>query len=200
MLTDIQLEILCEKMNIPLEGIFFKSDLPNKFKFNKSYIINLDDEYNDDGTLNYGSHYCCLQINKNNNNEIQNIYFDSTNCPPPEIVKKIFLKTIKDYDIKQTNINYCKKNIQSVMADCCGWFCCAFLHYINAYENRTNNLYNDTEDFLNLFDDLDKSIDWKKNEYILKLFFQPKEKELRKDVNVLDIVNDDKERIDLTKF
>ncbi len=40
------------------------------------------------------------------------------------------------------------------------------------------------EHFLDLFDDLDKSADWKKNEYVLKHFFQSKDPEKRKAIEV----------------
>jgi hypothetical protein len=57
----------------------------------------------------------------------------------------------------------------------------------------------DTALFLDLFEDLDKSTDWKKNEFILKLFFQEPGKgaqgmdKIFKDVSPNDITkNDDK--------
>jgi hypothetical protein len=36
-----------------------------------------------------------------------------------------------------------------------------------------------------MFDDLNKSVDFKKNEYILKHFFQPKDPKLRKEIDVM---------------
>jgi hypothetical protein len=46
-------------------------------------------------------------------------------------------------------------------------------------------LYQDVEGFLSLFEDLNKSIDFKKNEYVLKMFFQPKDPKLRKPIEVI---------------
>jgi hypothetical protein len=37
---------------------------------------------------------------------------------------------------------------------------------------------------MSLFDDLNKSIDYKKNEFVLKHFFEPKEKSLRNPITV----------------
>ena len=58
--------------------------------------------------------------------------------------------------------------------------------------------------FLSLFDDLNKSIDWKKNEYVLKMFFQSNDPALRKTITVLDddpIINSDTGKgIDLVKI
>jgi len=36
-----------------------------------------------------------------------------------------------------------------------------------------------------MFDDLNEKVDWKKNEYILKHFFQPKDPRLRREIDVL---------------
>ena len=60
------------------------------------------------------------------------------------------------------------------MSDCCGYFVLAYLHFINAFYNRTGNIFTDSALYLDLFEDLDVSADWLKNEYILKLFFQEK--------------------------
>ncbi len=79
---------------------------------------------------------------------------------------------------------YNTKDIQSLMSDACGWYCCAFLHFINNFSHRTKNLYNDTDNFLEMFDDLNKSVDFKKNEFMLKHFFQPNDPKLRKEIDV----------------
>jgi len=189
MLTDNQLTLLCGKMNIPLEEIIFKDQSPDTFKFNKSYIINLEDTYNESGGLNSGSHWVCLQINKYPNGSIQSIYFDPFGIPPPTDIINTFKKTTG-----KEHMPYNTKDIQSLMSNACGWFCCAFLHFINNFSHRTKDLFNDTENFLDFFDDLNKSIDFKKNEYILKMFFQPKDPKLRKEIDVIsnpdDIEND----------
>ena len=80
---------------------------------------------------------------------------------------------------------YTEKDVQSLMNNACGYYCAAFLHYINAWQHRTKDLYSDVDMFLHYFDDLNKSIDWKKNEYILKLFFQSSDPTLRKEIDVI---------------
>ena len=198
MLTNSQIKELSEKMSIPLEDTLFKNELPKKFKYNKAYFINLDDEYNKDGTLNTGSHWTCFQINKYPNDLIEGVYFDPYGIGAPEAVKKVFNDTI---GAKGKQFPHNTKDIQSLMSDACGWFCLAYLHYINAFPQRTKNLYDDTDAFLSFFDDLNKSIDWKKNEYILKQFFQSSDPSKRKAIDVMgggEIVNTD-DRLDLTK-
>jgi hypothetical protein len=39
--------------------------------------------------------------------------------------------------------------------------------------------------FLDYFEDLNKAVDWKKNEYILKHFFQSSDPSLRKEIDVI---------------
>ena len=44
MLTNVQVEFLAERMGVPLEPVVFKSELKDMvLKYNKSYIINLED-------------------------------------------------------------------------------------------------------------------------------------------------------------
>ncbi len=180
MLTDKQLEDLCLKMNVPLEDIIFKDHSPTTFKFNKSYIINLEDEYDEGGALNSGSHWTCLQVNKYPNGKIQGLYFDSFGIPPPTEILETYKRTTG-----KSHMPHNTKDIQSLMSNACGWYCCAFLHFINNFSHRTKDLYDDTENFLDFFDDLNKSADFKKNEFILKHFFQPKDPKLRKEIEVI---------------
>lgn len=183
-LTDSQIKELCRRMNIPLADIIFKDEVPDKIEYNKAYIINLEDEYGEDGTLNSGSHWTCLFIRKYPNDNVEAIYFDSFGMPPPEDVKEKVMKFTK----KKLPFN--TKNIQSLMGNACGWFCCAYLHFINNFSHRTGDLYLDTEHFLDFFDDLNKSTNFLKNEYILKHFFQSEDPALRKPITTIADVAD----------
>jgi hypothetical protein len=185
MLTDSQMETLAGKMSVPLVDCLFKDQMPKTFEYNKSYVINLEDEFKEDGTLNVGSHWTCLQVNKYPNGKVESMYFDAYGCAPPTDVLKCFKRTTG-----KEHMPYNTKDIQSLMANCCGYFCLAYLHYINAFPNRTKNLYDDTDCFLSFFDDLNKSIDFKKNEYILKQFFEAKDPTLRRKIEVVGGDND----------
>lgn len=180
MLTNEQIEDLADRMKIPLEYVGFKSNLPKKLKTNKAYIINLDDEI-DKGTglRNGGTHWTCFQVMEYPNGKKEGIYLDSYGAPPPEIVNE---RTKDSFKMK---LPYNTKDIQSLMNEACGWYCLAFLHFINVYPQRSKQLYWDVEAFLGLFEDLNKSVDWKKNEYVLKMFFQPEDPKLRKPIEVI---------------
>lgn len=196
MLTDDQLKTLSKKMNFPLEGCFFKDELPRKLKYNTGYIINLDNSVDESGSLNEGSHWTCLFVQKYPKGQIEPIFFDPYGAPPSESV----IKFVKDNCGKF--LPYNNKDIQSLMNNACGWYCAAFLHYITAWEHRTKDLYTDVDTFLSYFDDLNKSIDWKKNEWILSQFFQSKDPTKRKPIDVLSSIKKDDEEggIDMMKI
>ena len=179
MLTDSQLYELAEKMSIPLETICFKDELPKKLKYNKAYIINLDDSVDEEGNKNEGSHWTCLQVNKDKDGRVSPLFFDPYGAPPSESIKAF----VKDNTGK--GLPHTKKDVQSLMNNACGWFCCAFLHFINVWSHRTGDIYDDAENFMNIFDDLNTSIDWKKNEYLLKMFFQSSDPKKRKEIDVI---------------
>jgi hypothetical protein len=180
MLTDGQIKEIAPKMGIPLEWIGFKSDLPSIIKPNRSYIVNLDNETDLDGDANEGTHWTCFQVMDYPNGKAEAMYFDSYGISPPEIVKK-YIK--KSFGI--TYVPYTSKDIQSMMSNACGYYCMAFLHFINKSPYRSGKLFDDTERFLSMFLDLSKSNDFKQNEYILKHFFLSKDPSKRKEVDVL---------------
>lgn len=180
MLTNFQIEDLAHRMKIPLEFVGFKNLLPKKIKTNKAYIINLDDDVcKDTGIQSGGTHWTTFIVMEYPNKKIEGIYFDSYGSPPPEIVKERLMDNFK------MKVPYNTKDIQSLMNEACGWYCLAFQHFINAYDKRSKNLYWDVEEFLSLFEDLNESVDWKKNEYILKMFFQPEDASKAKPIEVI---------------
>ena len=193
MLNNFQMLELAPKMGIPLKGVYFKDELKaDDLEVGKSYVINLSDEKDEDGDQNIGTHWVALHIGKLDG-KIFPMYFDSYGVGAPEDIKKIVEKRFK----KQ--LGHTTKNVQSIVSDACGWFVMAYLHFINKFYNRTGNILVDTALFLDLFEDLDKSTDWKKNEFILKLFFQEPGKgaqgmeKIFKDMTPDDITkNDDK--------
>jgi len=198
MLTDHQLYELAEKMGFPLEKVCFKDELKGKLKYNVAYIINLDDSEDAEGNQNEGTHWTCLQVNKYPDGRIEPIFFDPYGQPPSENIKKF----VEDNTGKK--LPHTTADIQSLMNNACGYYCCAFLHFINTWEHRQKDLYDDVSNFMAMFDDLNKSIDWKKNEYILKMFFQSPDKKVRKAIEVItdpdDIITQDTGKgVDLMK-
>ena len=181
-LTDTQIKDLAKRMNVPLVFIGFKDELATeKLKYNKSYIINMENEFDEDGERNTGSHYTCFQVNKYANDKVEGLYFDSFGMPPPKIVEEFV----------GMKLPYATKDIQSLMNSACGWYCLAFLHYINS-DKGTGDLYTDAGDFTDIFDDLSKSCDHLKNEFLLKHFFRNADPEKRTPVEMkgMNVVKD----------
>ena len=185
-LTDLEIRELAKRMNVPLADVCFKDEIEAPLEFNQCYILNMDDAVDQNGDLSPGTHWVFLQINKTPKGQIEPIYFDSYGVGPPEHVKKVVKETTKLQGLPHTN-----KDIQSLMNNACGYYCLALGHFLNASTYRSNNLYNDVDTFMDMFDDLNKSVDFKKNEYILKHFFRSSDPNKRKPIDVDDIVNED---------
>ena len=171
-LTDHELKSLAKRMGFKLEHVVFKSQLEEMdVEYNVGYIINLENEYSEDGKPNSGTHYTALFIQKNNKGEVKPCYFDSYGVGPPIEVLEF---------VGRKHVPYNTKCVQSIMASVCGFYCLAFLYFINKFEHRSGDIYNDCANFTDLFNDLNTSSDWKANEYCLKLFFQSSDPEYRR--------------------
>jgi len=79
---------------------------------------------------------------------------------------------------------YQKKDLQSIVAEVCGYYCLALLHFVNASPARSGHLYSDCEFFIDLFEDLNESKDHLKNEWILRQFFQAEDPKKRSIIEV----------------
>ena len=193
-LTDTQITNLCKRMQIPLADIVFKDELHTPLEYNKAYFVNLEDSHNEDGSENDGTHWTYLQLVKYPNGNIAKIFFDPYGAPPSENIKKVVKETTKT-----EGLPYTEKDIQSLMNNACGWYCLALGHFINASKYRSGYLYDDVNCFMDMFEDLNKSIDFKKNEYILKHFFRSEDPTLRKEIDIITS-QDEKGGIDAFKI
>jgi len=95
MLTNFQLAEESHKLGIPLVGIFNKDNLPNERK-EGCYIINLQDDFDEHGNDQMGSHWTSFIIEKN-----QAAYWDPFGFNPPANVQ-IFLKPFRPSLCTQT--------------------------------------------------------------------------------------------------
>jgi hypothetical protein len=179
-LTDTQITNLCKRMNIPLAGILFKDELHAPLEYNKAYFVNLEDSLDENGNENDGTHWTYLQLTKYPNGKIDKIFFDPYGAPPSENIKKSVEETTKTKGLPHT-----EKDIQSLMNNACGYYCLALGHFINASNFRSGSLYDDVSCFMDMFEDLNKSVDFKKNEYILKHFFRSEDPTMRREVDVI---------------
>lgn len=193
-LTDSQIEDLCKKMDIPLGGIVFKDELHAPLEYNKGYFVNLEDSHDENGNENDGTHWTYLQITKYPNGNIDKVFFDPYGAPPSKNIIKVVEQTTKTKGLPH-NV----RDIQSLMNNACGWFCLALGHFINASKFRSGILHDDVDCFVDMFDDLNKSCDFKKNEYILKHFFRSEDPSLRKAVEVITD-QDEKGGVDMMKI
>ena len=163
MLSDKDIFQLHKQMCIktPLMCLYKDHLVKEVYTPNTAYIINLADERDD----NFGTHYTLLysKRNKHKNDTLEHIYFDSYGFSCPNEVLEF---------INQPKIPYCDKNIQGKFQNSCGFMCLAYLYYITTFESRIDDLYLDTEMFLDLFDDTNEKIDTLHNEMMLKEFFK----------------------------
>lgn len=114
-LTNFNLEDLAKKYNLPLNEIIMK-DKAEEIEKNGFYIINLDD------SSGGGTHWTSLYFN---NNPLNSLYFDSFGFVPPYEVEE----KIKPYI-------YNDKDIQDYNSKACGYYCLAFIKFINDKTNK----------------------------------------------------------------
>jgi hypothetical protein len=147
MLTNFDLEKIAKNYDVKLIGIYSKNDLDKLPIENGNYIINLDD--------NIGSHWTALNINKN-----KGIYFDSFGCVPPQ--------NVIDFVKQRKNIRFGFNNfiIQDLESEKCGFYCIAFLLFLNRSKNK--DIYKATNDFIELFKDNTLENDEILKKYLLK--------------------------------
>ena len=180
-LSDQQLKSLAKRMGFKLEYVVFKSQLQDMdVEYNTPYIINLDNEYAEDGKPNSGTHYTALYIQKDNKGVIKPCYMDSYGVAPPTEVLEF---------VKRKHVPYNTKCIQSLMSEVCGYYCLSFFYFVTKFKDRSGEIYHDCETWTDLFNDLNKSSEWKANEYMLKHFFQSSDPEHRRN-NPVEVFSD----------
>lgn len=141
MLTNFDLEDIAEKMNLDLIGVFSKDMLP-KERVAGSYIINLQDYDDGDGT-----HWVCFKIFDNG----KCCYMDSFGMPMPPDVNSFLMK------FKPVAVN--NRIIQDIKSDKCGYFCIAFIKYFNDFNTKKHDVFEAYDDFLNCFSNNAKTND-----------------------------------------
>jgi len=133
MLSSLDIEEICNKMNLPLVGVFSKDKLPEK-RYIGSYYINMEDYDKGNGT-----HWIFVLI-KNKNNAL---YFDSYGSYIPTDI----LNFLDPFRPIPTN----KRDIQALESIKCGYFCIACdMWFKNNYNNKIEFSEN-YDDFINLF-------------------------------------------------
>lgn len=156
--TNIDLIEISKKIGLPLIGVFTKDELADIKKKDGNYILNLN---NSDQS---GSHWTCFCIENN-----KTYYFDSFGFPGPKELRRF----------NKEEYFYSDKQIQNINSTVCGYYCIAFLIYMNG-SPRTHGDFTIArscsncprlsrfQDFLNMFSD-----DPLKNKTILAKFLKP---------------------------
>ena len=125
-LTDSELEHLCNYYDIPLNGIYEKSELGGGYAphaDNKrglpfgNYIINLNGQ----------SHWCAMIVHPKGN-----YWWDSYGFPAPENLQNL----MGDYV-------WTDKQIQDIKSTACGYFCIAFLKFMQRPSKQMYNAFCD---------------------------------------------------------
>ena len=145
MLTNYDLEDLCEEYNVPLNGVYMKDQLPNKPK-NGNYIINLQSSIDGNGT-----HFNTLSI------QDRNCFFYDSYGAPPSVEIREFVKRRPN-----TRLGFNNWVIQDLKSENCGYFCVSLLIYLNPLK-----MYESANTYINQFVD-----NTKQNDELLKRSFK----------------------------
>jgi hypothetical protein len=132
--TDIKKILKSQGVNVQ---IYMKDELPSKLK-QDFYVINLANAKDD----NNGTHWVCMYYTPN-----RTYYFDAYGFPAALEVDKIIRPYI-----------YNTKDLQSYSSTACGFYCIAFILFMNLNKNKLEGFMK----FINLF-----SNDTKENDKIL---------------------------------
>ena len=123
-LSNIDIEKICEQLNLPLRGVYSKDLLP-KVLHEGYYIINLTDHRNS-AMGHWTGFYFSSASRSRGKGETQSpfdggvsLYFDSFGFVPPKEIEMVFSP---DYI-------YNAKQIQDITSSACGFFCIAFIAY-----------------------------------------------------------------------
>ena len=141
MLTNFDLEEIAEKDGLDLIGVFSKNLMP-KERVAGSYIINLQDYEDGDGT-----HWVACKIFPDK----KCCYFDAFGMPMPTDIN-VFLTPFKP--VAQNN-----RTIQDFKSMKCGYFCLAFIKYFNDFDYKKYDVFEAYDDFLNAFSNNPKTND-----------------------------------------
>ena len=112
-LSNTELEKIAKKMRLPLNNIIMR-DEANKINDDGFYIVNLDK------TTGQGTHWTCLYYHP-----LKSYYFDSFGFVPPEEIENIIIP-----------YNHNNKDIQDYDSDACGYYCIAFINFLNDKQNK----------------------------------------------------------------
>jgi len=128
-LSDSEIYEICNKMRLPLVGIYFKDTLPSIMDIG-FYIINLQSSLN----TGSGTHWTAFYFDGN-----KNLYWDSFGFLPPE-----------ETDERIEPYIYNKRDIQNIHSSSCGYYCLGFIKFLKDMKDKEKAF----QTFINLFSDI----------------------------------------------
>jgi hypothetical protein len=134
--SDVDLQNLANKINVRLNGLYFKDELP-QIPQEGHYIINLASSTDNSG----GTHWCCFHLAKNH----KAIYFDPFGQPEPVDVSNFMMKWVRN---KHNNIIRNNKVIQQLSSNFCGQYC---LYFLKSIQKNKGTLKQKLHNFINQF-------------------------------------------------
>jgi len=150
--TNYDIMDIAKKLSIPLVNILNKDNIPSQVQ-QGGYVFNLQDDKDEYGNDNFGTHWVGVYIEGNKAG-----YFDSFGFPPPVQIHH-FIEKFRPYAVN-------KKHIQNVRGGACAWYVIYFLWFMVNHKNIPFNKRFDQ--FLELWDD-----DPTKNKALLEKYFKP---------------------------
>ena len=162
MLSNFDIEKMCDKLDLPLVGVYQKDNLVDAPMTIGSYYINQQSSTDGDGTHWVLAKIYCDEERDGDTFGVKTakaLYFDPFGLNMSKEVEE-FLSPFKP-------IPYNNKQIQNVRSDSCGWYCVA-CDYALEHKKHSDTYLEDYEKFLQHFRD-----DPKKNLTLLKEFFKP---------------------------
>lgn len=112
MLSNIEINGIARKLNIPnFRGTFSKDLLPNPMK-KGFYVVNMEDSVSKSGKGLPGTHWVMCEVTPH-----ASAYVDSFGCVPPLQICQRATKPIY----------YSKTDIQNLHSSLCGYFCLYFM-------------------------------------------------------------------------
>ena len=175
MLTNFDIDRICEKLDLDIVGVFSKDELAQEKKRLGGYYINMQDAIDKaTGAQNDGSHWTFFYIYSDDDRWVDSddelssnsdykhtkaIYFDSFGLGMSKEVAA-FLKPFGKIPCNN-------RQIQNIDTTECGWYC-IMCHYVLEHKKHSETYLEDYERFLNMWND-----DTKKNLTLLKKFMKP---------------------------
>jgi hypothetical protein len=164
MLSNFDIQRICNKLKLPIVGVFSKDELRTQNRKIGSYYVNMENSNEGEGT-----HWVLAKIydddSRDDDRDMKEIhkvgalYFDPFGLDMPKEIET-FLSPFKP-------IPYNNRQIQSINTSECGWYCIS-CDYALEHKKHDETYLEDFEKYIALWSD-----EPTKNLKLLKSFFKP---------------------------